>query len=124
MDKSLLIRELNHIAPLAKPSPQLDTLNPECAKYEWIRNQRVNDTDPHLSELENYLAQQADLVPYREGFLRRSPSGGQSVKLRDVAHWMVAQSKFRDPADVISDFEIFVQGNRLHICCHQHLYAK
>jgi hypothetical protein len=111
MDDGKVISELQRISPLVQRSPQLDSLNPDCAKFEWILNQRVDDKDPYLLEFEQLLFIQDDLAPFREGFLRRSPSGSQSVKLRDVAHWMIAQAKLRDPSSVISDFTQFLLNN-------------
>lgn len=110
-DISSLIEPLKKLSNIVPLEPRMEYLNKESGRYIQLSNHWVSNEGNWIKEIVDILEQIPDLNPYKQGSIRRSPSGGGSVKLDYVAHWLLAQAKNREPAEVVNQLREFIESD-------------
>lgn len=99
---------LEELGKKSQPHEQLDHMNPESGRYQQILNQRVRENDGFVQTLSLELAKIGEMRVLDNTFIKRSPQGGQSIRLNDIAHWALAQTRKRAATEVLDQLKTFI----------------
>lgn len=86
-------------------------MNEKSGRYFQIANQLVDDRHASFKELVSLLNSIQELESYKSSSIQRSPSGSQSIKLDNFAHWLLAQSRIKPAREVIAQLKSFLKAD-------------
>lgn len=110
-DFSLLHDYLAKVAHLVELPEELECLKPESSRFQQIANQRVNENNGYLDEVVKILESFFELNRYNNNIILATPKGGGRTTLRDIAHWLLAQARNREPHEVITQLIAFIKND-------------
>ena len=116
--KDPIIHTLKDLGPAVGPSPDLAALNPLCAEYQRIDDYQVGATSELVERLTDVLRDDPILRRFEDTTLQSSPGSegfyGRDT-LRQMAQWLLAQSRKRAPEEVVDQLETFVRTNSVRV---------
>ncbi|MEQ9619490.1 MAG: hypothetical protein RIG61_09990 [Deltaproteobacteria bacterium] len=111
MEVDRIVRLVTETLPEVNDPPGIEYLNPDSSAYKINTLYHVSVPELHEQRLIELLSKQPELSQYDGGNASRSPSSSQSVRLKNFSDWILAQSRFRDPKEVVNQLETFVNQN-------------
>ena len=107
-----LARYLINCAPEVAWDPNLSFAKPNTGASEGRKNHFINYTSIHLERVWKLVEALPEYQPYVGSRARIRPGGGFYQPAREIASWLIAQTKLRDVSGVLNDLRDLLENNK------------